>query len=183
MKYLIDVLISGTDTIILYNWSEYAITAGKLTLWPSTSISDGKWSAIRSIECFTASQKSKNARNENLDEIDWETIDCSLAQDAIRLEKVVVHSNDAAHQQRLPLRLPKLCALGKFKVEETDSDYDELGEYAAIFRMHVLMTYFENHEEREYDRQLKFGRDAPRGRYPHPISVRVDYHYIQAATA
>lgn len=132
---MIDVLISGTDTILLYNQSGYEITTGKLMLWPSTSISDGKWSAIRSIECFTASRKPENARNENLYKIDWERIDQSLAQDTIRLEKLVVHSNNAAHQQRLPPRLPKLYALGKFKVEETDSDYDELGEYAAMFRM------------------------------------------------
>lgn len=139
MKYLIDVLILGTDTILLYNWTGSAITAGKLTLWPSTSISNGKWSAIRTIECFTASNKEGDIihypNNRNLDEINWETIDKSLAQDAIRLEKLVVHSNNAAHQQQLPPRLPKLCALGKFKVEETDSDYNELGEYAAMFRM------------------------------------------------
>lgn len=109
---------------------------------------------MRNIECFTAGakfdQNHHNANNENLDEINWERIDLSLAQDAIRLEKLVVHSNNVAHQQRLPPRLPKLCALGKFKVEETDSDYWALSEYALVFRMHVLMTYFENHEEREY---------------------------------
>lgn len=67
-------------------------------------------------------------------QIDWGSIDRSLAQEATLLEKLIIFSNSPRVREELPPRLPRLCTLGKFSVKDYDGQFDKVYKFADYYQ-------------------------------------------------